>query len=45
MTFTSVSGKNWKFKDFDHSDIKRYTENYRRFKSNSKSLSDCLFGL
>ena len=28
MTFASVSGKNWKFKDFDHSDIKKYTENY-----------------
>jgi single-stranded-DNA-specific exonuclease len=28
MTFSSVSGKNWKFKNFDHSDIKKYTENY-----------------
>ena len=28
MNLTSVSGKNWKFKKFDNTDIKKYSENY-----------------
>ena len=28
MSFPSISGKKWIFKQFDNSDIKNYTENY-----------------
>ena len=39
MNFTSVSGKNWVFKKFDSSDIKKYTENYSLSEIVAKLLS------
>ena len=28
MIFNSINGKNWKFKTFDHDDVKKFRENY-----------------
>ena len=39
MTNFSVSGKNWIFKKFDHSDIKKFTESYSITTTEAKLLS------
>ena len=39
MNFTSVSAKNWVFKKFNSSDIKKYTENYSLSEIAAKLLS------
>ena len=39
MNFTSVSGKNWLFKKFNYSDIKKYSENYSLNEIVAKLLS------
>ena len=28
MNFSSITGKNWIFKKFDNSDVKKFSENY-----------------
>ena len=39
MNFTSVSGKNWIFKKFDSSDVKKYSENFSLSETVSKLIS------
>ena len=39
MNLSSVSGKNWKFKKFDNSDIKIYSENYSISEITAKLLA------
>ena len=39
MNFTSVSGKNWVFKKFNSSDIKKYSEDYSLSEIVAKLLS------
>ena len=39
MNFTSVSGKNWIFKKFNFSDIKKYSEDYSLSEIVAKLLS------
>ena len=39
MNIVSVNGKNWIFKKFDFSDIKKYSENYLLDEIVSKLLS------
>ena len=39
MNFTSVSGKNWLFKKFNSTDIKKYSEDYFLNEITAKLLS------
>ena len=39
MNFTSVSGKNWKFKKFNITDIKKYSETYSLAEITAKLLA------
>ena len=39
MNFTSVSGKNWTFRKFENSDIKKYSEDYSLNEIVAKLLS------
>ena len=39
MSFSSVSGKNWLFKEFDSSDVTKFSENYSLTEIVAKLLS------
>ena len=39
MSFSSVSGKNWLFKEFDSSDITKFSESYALTETVAKLLS------
>ena len=39
MSFSSVTGKNWLFKNFDSSDLTKYVENYSLTEITAKLLS------
>ena len=39
MNFTSVNGKNWKFKKFNSADIKKYSEDFSLSEITAKLLA------